>query len=123
MNTEQEIPVIVTEHESVIAYVQKARLDMLASTELSPKDKLAALNGLSTTALHSLRLKQDDKNSQADRDTAISMANALGKISINPFFLNTSAELAVNQPIVPDIEILPDETSLIRANLTLADLA
>jgi len=99
--------------DNVLATVQAHKLKLLLGDPGGyTANELKLLDSLSTTALAQKRIISDDLNSAADRDVAAALARNIGRNHNDPF-ANSSAVVNKEfiQPNIPDIEIVPDETS------------
>jgi len=110
---EENLDTIDLSPDAVIEYAQRTRIELIQDKDISPKNKILALTGLTNTAVALKRIEADNNNATADRDTAVALANILKNVSDNPFVNvnSTNANIKIINPILPEIELVPDETS------------
>jgi len=117
-----ELPLVdVANPLDVINYAQQKRLEILATEEMSTKDKALLLAGLTTTALGQLKVKQEESNAESNKQLSIAMAQHFTKLMSDPFRIDTVQSKVIQSPEVPAIVPLPDETSTKLSSLTYND--
>lgn len=112
MNTE-EIDYSNLTPDTILDIANKERLIMLGDEKLSPKLRLATLNGLAQTAVMVKRIASEANSAAADREIAVALSNTLKTLPGNPFLVSNGGPipLGVLNPPLPEITLVYQETS------------
>jgi transcriptional regulator with XRE-family HTH domain len=108
--------------DDVINFSQNQLATIIVSGDISPKDKVAALSTLSRTALSQKRLNVDNDSAAIQAQLAKAVLGMIDKYTNDEDGVVMPNRASTLQVVLPIIEILPGETSVIQEEFTFDEM-